>query len=275
VDLERFVDGSVKGGLATLVNSTFKTLTINASTDEVAHFFALGSEVALVGWFAGNLGGDAFYNPDARELERFYFLGVVGDEADGRDVERLEYLGGELEVAAVGLVAEFKVGFDGVEALVLKFVGAELGHEADAPAFLLLVEKNACARVGDEGHGELKLLAAVASQRVEDVAGEALRMNAHDGGRRMNVTHDESYGGFYADSGSGDVVVAGRGVVDAAFKAEDTEVSPASREVGVGYFGHAGERHELIIRFVLHGDWIVARAASMQLCRNKPVPCCG
>ena len=81
---------------------------------------------------------------------------------------------GSSKCAAVGLVAEFEVGFDGVEALVLELVGAELGHEADAAAFLLLVEQDAGAFVGDVAEGEVELVVAVAAERVEDVAGEAL-----------------------------------------------------------------------------------------------------
>ena len=135
-----------------------------ALADEVAHFFALGGEVALVGGFGGDFGGDALDDLDAGLFEGFDLFGVVGDEADGRNVHCLEDSCGELKMAAVGFITEFEVGFDGVEALVLKFVGAEFCHEADAAAFLLFVEEDAGAGVGDGGEGELKLLAAVAAE---------------------------------------------------------------------------------------------------------------
>src|SRR5262249_35429408 len=73
-----------------------------------------------------------------------------------------------------GFVAELEIGFDGVAALVLEFVGAELGHEADAAAFLLLIEKDSGTGLGDGGEGELELLAAVAAEGMEGIAGEAL-----------------------------------------------------------------------------------------------------
>ena len=63
---------------------------------------------------------------------------------------------GSSKCAAVGFVAEFEVGFDGVEALVLEFVGAELGHQSDAAAFLLLVEEDAGAGVGDGERGRVR-----------------------------------------------------------------------------------------------------------------------
>ena len=95
-------------------------------------------------------------------------------------------------------VAERVVGFDGVEALVLELVGAELGHEADAAAFLLLVEQDAGAFVGDAGEREVELVVAVAAQGVEDVAGEALRVDADDGRRGVDVAEDEGDGGLDA-----------------------------------------------------------------------------
>ena len=131
--------------------------------DQVAHFFVLGLEVALEGWFAGDGGGDALGDEDAGGFEAADFVRVVGDEADGRDLEVFEDFGGELEVAVVGFVAQLLVGFDGIGALVLELVGAELGHEADAAAFLLLVEEDAGALVGDASEGEVELVVAVAA----------------------------------------------------------------------------------------------------------------
>src|SRR5881394_1551433 len=133
-------------------------------------------------------------------------------------------------MAAVGFIAQFEIGFNGVEALVLKLVGAELGHEADAAAFLLLVEEDTGAGVGDGGHGELELLAAVAAEGVEDVAGEALRVDPDDWGCAVDVAHDECHGGFGADGGGRDVVVARRGIFDEALETKDAELSPSGGE---------------------------------------------
>ena len=71
------------------------------SADEVAHFFAFGLEVFLEGGFGGYLGGDALGDLDANCLEGFNFFGIVGDEADGGDVEELEDFRREFVVAAV------------------------------------------------------------------------------------------------------------------------------------------------------------------------------
>jgi hypothetical protein len=96
------------------------------------------------------------------------------------------------------------------------------------------------------------LLAAVTAEGMEDVAGQALGVDADDRGRRVDVTHDKGNGGFSADSGRRDVVVAGCGVFDQALESEDAELSPPGGEVGFGHFGHACKRHVLIIRFGAH-----------------------
>ena len=98
---------------------------------------------------------------------------------------------------------------------------------------------------------------------MEDVAGEALGVDPDDGGSAMDVAHDEGHGGFGADDGGRDVVVAGGGVFNDAFEAEDAELPPAGGEVGFGYFCQAGERHDFIIRFGAHGDWIRDRLGLM------------
>src|SRR5471030_3021162 len=67
----------------------------------------------------------------------------------------------------------------------------------------------------------VQLLLTVAAERVKDVAREALRMDPHDRGCRVDIAHDQGHGGFDADGGRGDGIVAGNGVGDDAFVAVD------------------------------------------------------
>jgi hypothetical protein len=80
------------------------------------------------------------------------------------------------------------------------------------------------------------LVVAVAAEGVEDVSGEALRVDTDDWGICVDVPHDEGDGAFdgFARGVAGDWD---------AFEAEDAEVSPAGGEVGFGNFGDAGYRH--------------------------------
>ena len=169
----------------------------------MAEFFALGFEVTGEGGFAGDGGGDAFGDADAGGFDGGYFFGIVGDEADGGNVEGLEDFGGQGEAAVVVLEAELEVGFDGVAALVLELVGAEFSHESDAAAFLFFVEEDAGAFGGDHFEGEVELVVAVAAEGVEDVSGEALGVDANEGDAGGEIAHGEGDGIVDALEGGG------------------------------------------------------------------------
>jgi hypothetical protein len=90
---------------------------------------------------------------------------------------------------------------------------------------------------------------------VEDVSGEALRVDPDDRGSTVDVAHDEGYGAFDALLGCRDGVVAGLRVGDDALETEDAKVPPAGGEVGVGYLVDGSEGHLfLIIRLGAHTD---------------------
>ena len=111
-----------------------------------------------------------------------------------RQAEVDEDLRADAVVAQVDRQAELEVGVDGVHALVLQVVGLELVQQADAAALLGQVEQHAGALALDHRQRRLELLAAVAAQRVEDVAGQALRVDAHeDVGRARDVALDQRH----------------------------------------------------------------------------------
>ena len=61
---------------------------------------------------------------------------IVGQQAHAPDAEMAQHDRGGLERALVGLEAELPVGIQGVEALVLQLVGAQLVDQADAAALV-------------------------------------------------------------------------------------------------------------------------------------------
>ena len=91
-----------------------------------------------------------------------------------------EDLRADAVVAQVGRQPELEVGVDGVEPAVLQLVGAQLVEQPDPAALLGEVEQHAAALALDLRQRRLELLAAVAAQRVEDVAGQALGVHAHE-----------------------------------------------------------------------------------------------
>lgn len=89
-------------------------------------------------------------------------------------------------------------------------------------------------------------------------------------GSAVDVSHDQSDCAFDAACRGGQGIVAGFWVVDNALEAEDSKVSPASWEVGVGDLVYGSEGHLfLIIRFGAHGDWIRMGVFAMQV-RSGP-----
>ena len=214
----------------------------------MSHLLLLGAEVALEGLLRRNLRGDAFGDCDAGGFECGDLVGVVGHEANSRDAEELEDGGRHFIRAAIRGVAELLVSLDGVTAVVLQLVGAQLGHEANAAAFLLLVKKNACASFGDFFERELKLEAAVAAEGAEDISSEALGVDANQRRRGVDIAHDESDEALDGRLRRGCAGAAGLGCGEAAFKSEDAEVSPARRKIGLGNFLNAFQRHTCILR---------------------------
>ena len=87
----------------------------------------------------------------------------------------------------------------------------------------------------------------------------------------MDIAHNERHGGFDAIGRGRESFVAGLGVSKDALEAENTELTPAGGEVGVGYLLYGSKGHKSIIRFGLHRNWIARSSGSMQGRRPKMI----
>ena len=105
---------------------------------------------------------------------------IVREDPDGAQPEVGEDLVADPPLARVGREAELEVRLDRVEPLLLQLVRLELVQQADAASLLRHVEEDAALLGGDTPQREVELLAAVAAQRVEDVARETLGVHAHE-----------------------------------------------------------------------------------------------
>ena len=117
--------------------------------------------------------GQPFIDGNALTGQTFELLGVVAHEAHRLDAQVEQHLERRHVAAHVGRKAQAFVGLDGVGALILKGIGANLVGQPDAAAFLIEVNQDAPAFIRDAGHGRMQLRTAVAAGRVEDVAGDA------------------------------------------------------------------------------------------------------
>jgi hypothetical protein len=157
---------------------------------------------------------DAFGDFHAGGFELLHFVWVVGEKADGAHAEGFESVGSEFVLARIVGKAELAIGFDGVESGVLEFVGFELVDEADAAAFLGKIEDDASFGFGDGFQREFELGAAVAAFGSEDIAGEALRVDADERGFCVREIAVADRDGFFAfldafDAVDGEAAVAG------------------------------------------------------------------
>ena len=92
-----------------------------------------------------------------------------------------EHLRAGAVLAGIGREPERQVGVDGVGALVLQLVGAQLLQQADAPALVPAdVQHNARGPPSTTARKRrVQLRAAVAAQRAEHVTGQALGVHPH------------------------------------------------------------------------------------------------
>src|SRR5262249_674356 len=123
---------------------------------------------------------DLFEHGDAEALNADDLLRVVREDADRRQTEHGEDLVADAVVAHVRLEAELGIRLHRVGTGLLQLVRAQLVQQADAATLLRHVEEYPALLRRDLAQRLLELLAAVAAQRVEDVAGEALGVNTNE-----------------------------------------------------------------------------------------------
>ena len=223
---------------------------ILARSEEVTKLLFLGLEI-FFGVLAGSdFAGYTFHNLHSGPFQGMDLVGIIGEQAHTGNAQRFQNFAGEREVAVVGFETETLVGFDGIEAGILEFVGLELGHQADAASLLLLVDQDAGPFLGNHGERKLELLAAVATQGMKDVSSEALGMDPHEGRRGMHITHDQCYRFINAAM----TVVSGLGA-----ETVDTESSPTRGKLRGSY----------LLNFAGHVFIIVAEECEVVSQRSK------
>ena len=86
----------------------------------------------------------------------------------------------DVVMAHVGVEAEGMVGLNSVHTRFLQGVCLDLVMQADAPALLPHIQKDANTLSGQGGQGHLDLLAAVASKAAEDIPGHTFTVDPHE-----------------------------------------------------------------------------------------------
>ena len=138
--------------------------------------------------------GEARVDDDAVRAERLHLERVVREQPDRADAQVLEHGRRRRVVARVVGQAEQAVGVDRVVPVGLELVGADLVAEPDPAPLLPEVEQHALPTAGDLGLRGLELLLAVALERAERLARQALGVHANDDPTAAaNLAHDERH----------------------------------------------------------------------------------
>src|SRR5260370_13054203 len=125
--------------------------------------------------------------------------------------------GALLVLARIYRQSKALVGFDGVRSIVLQGVGANFVEDADAAAFLLLVDDRTAAFCFDHLHRAVKLRPAIALRGSKHVPRQALGMDAHQ---------SRSIGSQLAFEERDELFVAVKGAIT-----RNPEITPLGREI--------------------------------------------
>src|SRR5580698_4751587 len=138
-------------------------------------FFALRILVAFVERRRRYLHGGASDYLQSIPLESKNLLRIVCDNAHLFHAEIDENLRSDTVITFVGRQTQRFVGFDRIGPAILQFVGTQLVGKTDAAAFLAQIEKHAATLARDELHRTVALRAAIATYRMQGVAGQTFR----------------------------------------------------------------------------------------------------
>src|SRR5665213_145931 len=134
--------------------STVWSEDVIEALEEVTHALALGAEVLDVLRGGHRLDVHPLDDVEPEALETSVLCGIVGHEPHGGHAQVDQDLGTDAVLARVGRKAQLEVGIDGVEALLLEVVGAQLVGEADAPSLMApQVHEHAAPVLVDGRHG--------------------------------------------------------------------------------------------------------------------------
>ena len=125
----------------------------------------------------------ALGDTDAVAFEGNHFVRVVGQQPDGSETELPQHFRSRQIDPLVGVEPQLLVGVERVETSILQPIGPQLVDEPDAPSFLREIEQHAAAGPGDGSDPAAQLVAAVAAQAGEQVAGKTFRMQPHQNRR--------------------------------------------------------------------------------------------
>src|SRR5690606_8857147 len=146
--------------------------------EQVTQLAGLGSQVLAIVRVMGDLQRLALGDTNAETLQRLDLARIVGHQLDFGDAQVFQHRQADRVVTHVRGETQALVGFDGIGALVLQLVGANLVQQTDTATFLAQIEQRTTPLVGNGLQRGFQLEAAITTQAEQRIAGQALRMQA-------------------------------------------------------------------------------------------------
>jgi len=196
---------------------------IRCRVKEMTEHVAFGGEISSGMRIRWNISAHASCNFNPCRANGLNLVRIVGHQLQLANVEEPQDFYRERKIAQIHCVSKPEIGFNCVEPLILKLIGAEFLNQADAAAFLMLVDEHSSASLRDCAQGQMKLLITVTPHGVEDLSRHALRMNANKWRGAVDIAQNQ---GQYRLSRFSNCMRAGIG----AFKGQQVEVRPTGWE---------------------------------------------
>ncbi len=118
---------------------------------EVAHLAFFGFEITGGTFMGRDDAGNPLRHVYPAPLQRGDFVGVIRQQPYAANAEFPQDFGRHAIVAQVRLKAQALVGFHGIEAGILQFVGAKFVQKPDAAALLVFIDQNPAALLRRSG----------------------------------------------------------------------------------------------------------------------------
>ena len=125
------------------------------------------------------LNGQCFRHLKAGSAQGRHLGRIVGHQLDFADAQKLQHAGGKGKMAPVMLKAQNFVRIECIQPLRLQAIGAHFIADAGAAPLLIQIKDNATRPFRHGFGGGAQLVAAIAFQTAEQIAGQAGRMQAH------------------------------------------------------------------------------------------------
>lgn len=153
----------VRGGVFR-IDESFRQAAGEVGAVDVSHLRPLRLEIFLVLLRDWRYHRNPPHDGEPVALEPDELGRVVGHQPHRAHADVPQNLGADAVLAGVHGEAKLDVDLDGVVAVVLQVVGAELLAEPDAPAFVAAeLYENAAAGLLDQLHRQVQLVAAIAA----------------------------------------------------------------------------------------------------------------